>query len=487
MLGEIALAKRPSRNVVAQLMYRQSTIMSPCQWYYHHRNFYNTIVPNYTENQVLIRDKCYPRKFSPDGKWLLAFSLDQHNVEVYRFNGSCAANELYNNTELHQQVQSKLFNLFFTHTCSIMVSQTIEVLNRECSLFTPDCRYIVVASSVSIMDDQPAMNDTFKNNESLSPNPRFLLEDYTLYVVNLNCGYVSDSHAFKCDKIMLSHNQGLSLCGYKLAVLSAQHQTIHLFEVISGQFVPLQEIGRFCYPDDNLVFGEPNLNNNCITDIDFNDNPFFEKWLNSLKHRFLCCILKRAQFDSDAECLQQFYRRFDYYNSLRIWKIQFIDQEMLLLKYTTEDIITLKQTDVISQPAFFAFYDMATTEIITVYENTSLQFLKLYESHADEFRTAVSHPLAYNVSSVSNCPHGRALHMKFKQTITNAKYGGINEATKRLLVQLPMCSQLFSCSPYLDLSLFKYDDKWISQLERPKPCGDAPVKYVIDIHVHVVL
>ena len=84
MLGEIGQAKRPPQNIVARLMHRQSTIMSPSQWYYHHHNFYNTIVPNYTENQVLIRDKCYPRKFSPDGKWLLAFSLDQHNVEVYR-------------------------------------------------------------------------------------------------------------------------------------------------------------------------------------------------------------------------------------------------------------------------------------------------------------------------------------------------------------------------------------------------------------------
>ena len=485
MLEEIGLAKRPPQNTVTQLIHRQSTIMSPSQWYYHHHNFYNAIVPNYTENQVLIRDKCYPRKFSPDGKWLLAFSLDQHNVEVYRFNGSCAANELYDSKKLYQQeMQSKLFNVFFTHTCSIMVSQTIEVLNRECSLFTPDCGYVIVGSSVSIMDDPPAMNDTFKNNESLSPNPRFLLEDYTLYIVNLSCGCVSDSQTFKCDKIMLSHNQGLSLCGHKLAVLSAQHQTIHLYEIVSGQFVPLQEIGRFCYSDDNLVFNEANISN-CISDGDINSReyvPFLEKWLNSLKHRFLCCILRNAQFyctSDDTQPLQHFYRRFDYYNSLRIWKIQFIDQEMLLLKYTTEDIITMKQTDVISQPAFFAFYNMTTTEIVAVYENTSLAFLKLYESHADDFRTVVSHPLAYNVSSVSNCPYGRALHMKFKQTITNAKYGGINEATKRLLVQLPMCSQLFSCSPYLDLSLFKYDDKWISQLERPKPCGDAPVKYVI--------
>ncbi len=31
-------------------------------------------------------------------------------------------------------------------------------------------------------------------------------------------------------------------------------------------------------------------------------------------------------------------------------------------------------------------------------------------------------------------------------------------------------------SPYLDLSLFSYDDKWISVMERPKACGDHPIR-----------
>lgn len=67
---------------------------------------------------------------------------------------------------------------------------------------------------------------------------------------------------------------------------------------------------------------------------------------------------------------------------------------------------------------------------------------------------------------------------RFKDTIVNAKYGGHTEAVRRLLGQLPISAQSYSGSPYLDLSLFSYDDKWVSVMERPKTCGDHPIRYV---------
>lgn len=66
---------------------------------------------------------------------------------------------------------------------------------------------------------------------------------------------------------------------------------------------------------------------------------------------------------------------------------------------------------------------------------------------------------------------------RFKDTIVNAKYGGHTEAVRRLLGQLPISAQSYSGSPYLDLSLFSYDDKWVSVMERPKTCGDHPIRY----------
>lgn len=78
-------------------------------------------------------------------------------------------------------------------------------------------------------------------------------------------------------------------------------------------------------------------------------------------------------------------------------------------------------------------------------------------------------PVHHTATRVSPCP-------RFKDTIVNAKYGGHTEAVRRLLGQLPISAQSYSSSPYLDLSLFSYDDKWVSVMERPKTCGDHPIR-----------
>ena len=64
-----------------------------------------------------------------------------------------------------------------------------------------------------------------------------------------------------------------------------------------------------------------------------------------------------------------------------------------------------------------------------------------------------------------------------KQVPTFSVFSGHTEAVKRLLAQLPISAQSYSSSPYLDLSLFSYDDKWVSAMERPKACGDHPIRY----------
>lgn len=76
------------------------------------------------------------------------------------------------------------------------------------------------------------------------------------------------------------------------------------------------------------------------------------------------------------------------------------------------------------------------------------------------------------------CAPFRLIHKRFKKTFINARGGGVTEATKRLLGQLPISAQSFSASPYLDLTLFSYDDKWVSVMERPKSCADHPIRWL---------
>lgn len=92
------------------------------------------------------------------------------------------------------------------------------------------------------------------------------------------------------DKIFLSHNQGLYLYKDTLAVLSVQHQTIHVFHIIDGMFVDIRKIGRFCFEDDSFLLSsivQSHSGNNTY-------RPFRENTINSLKHRLLVFLYKRA-------------------------------------------------------------------------------------------------------------------------------------------------------------------------------------------------
>ncbi len=51
-------------------------------------------------------------------------------------------------------------------------------------------------------------------------------------------------------------SQGIYLYRNVLAVLSVQHQTIHLFKLSDGKFIPDRKIGRLLYEDDSYILGQ---------------------------------------------------------------------------------------------------------------------------------------------------------------------------------------------------------------------------------------
>ena len=439
-----------SQNLVHKLWQRQVLINCPAQEYNKTRSIYHCIVPNHTEQGVQPPLR-FLRKFSPDRRFMLAFSNDQRNILVYDYRGASAAQSLYLEDHSEEDIKTLLFDRFFKLRFSVPVATHGEYLNRECSLFTEDCQYMIVVSSATIPEEQhPSMPDILKNNESVFLSP---LEDYTLYLVDILRGVVADSKTFKCDKISLSHNQGLSLCNSRREILSIQQQTIHIFDISGGALIALQAIGRFCYHDDDILCSESSLHGSESGDV----HPFMEEWFTTLKQRLLCFLLKQAEERSsctDRFLLANFFMKYATLSALRVAKMQLLDKFHLLLKYSSEDVIILKQSDSSTHPSLYIVYNIETTDILSVHENNSKELLEIYESHEDSFLASVSHPLCRNISSLSNNPHSRALYRTLKQTLTSAHNGGSMEATRRLLRQLPVYSQSYSSSPYLDLSLF---------------------------------
>lgn len=361
------------------------------------RATYQTIYPNCTIINVE-KPPCYLRKFTPDGRHFIAFSHDQTSIEVYNYLGCSMAANLLKNYEGNcigqnnegDVVRKRIFERLFQLRYRIRVAPEGEQLNRECSLFTDNGYYAVVGSAAIIPDDiRPQFYEIYSNNEAVSPNPIFPLENYTIHLVNLNIGAVSHCLNFKADKIFLSHNQGIYLLNNTLAVLSVQHQIIHIYKIIRNRFCLLRKIGRFCYEDDHLL----------ITSVYTIMNrtmyrPFRETSINGLKNKFMVFLYKRAEFEAKRTGsqypLRKFYQYFNQvsryfkikstkmvksfinYNaylsylqflSLRMWKMQLLDENHILIRYTTEEVATIKIQEPNTQPSFFMVYNMATNVV----------------------------------------------------------------------------------------------------------------------------
>ena len=466
----------PNHSIVRKLTERETGLgtRKPNTHLHCAKAFNLNVFPNFTVVNVE-KPPCFLRKFAPDGRHFVAFSRDQSSLEVYEFQGPDAVEDLLRNRDENTgegdtYIRDNLFERFFKKKSTVTVASNGEHLNRECSLFTDNGRHVIVGSANTVPDEPPPhFYDKYKNNESVSPNQRSPLEDYTIHIVDLyRCEQV-DTRSFKCDKIFLSHNQGLYLYRDLLAILSVQHQTIHIFQVTpDGHFVDVRTVGRFCYEDDQMIF-EAVREVQCL-------RPFREVTLNSLKHRILVYLFNLSMNHEKKEPLRRFYQHFDQFRLLRMWKMQLLDENHLLIKYASEDVVTLKVTDPNSQPSFFVVYNMATTQVLAVFENNSETLLELFEQFSDSFRNALPGNYAQFTCSTSSNIYARYNQRRFKHTIINAKYGGHTESVKRLLAQLPISSQSYSSSPYLDLSLFSYDDKWVSVMERPKACGDHPIR-----------
>lgn len=75
-------------------------------------------------------------------------------------------------------------------------------------------------------------------------------------------------------------------------------------------------------------------------------------------------------------------------NSLRMWKMQLLDTNHILVRYASEEVATLQANEPNAQPALLVVYDMVTAKILAAYDNASTQLLTLFENFSDFFRNA---------------------------------------------------------------------------------------------------
>lgn len=119
----IVVRKIRPQNIVCHVIRREHGISHRPGTHQHAiRDFYKCIHPNLTVINVE-KPAGFLRKFSPDGKYLIAFTLDQTALEIYQFNSVVAAAQLINpwktevvpntNTDLPYTIRSQIFDKLF--------------------------------------------------------------------------------------------------------------------------------------------------------------------------------------------------------------------------------------------------------------------------------------------------------------------------------------------------------------------------------------
>ncbi|XP_034129103.1 DET1 homolog isoform X2 [Drosophila guanche] len=314
-----------SQNLVHMLQNRESCYtrigskinQSPNLSY--ERGFYKCITPCLTIDSVAI-PPVYLRKFTPDGSKLLAFSLDQRSLHVYKYKGfgATGVGELIRETDVGEvecymggnrvpgnTLKNTIFDRLFA-TNDVRILRLCQgdywrfYLHREFSVFLENGRYVFLAA-MSILHGALATADYVSYPDLFDKLDAF---SYIFFVVDLELGVVTDTLFLPQDSIVIAHNHGISVHESSIAIMSKLYQCIYIYELVDGRLVKRETIGprpRGFIDEGPLDMGV--LDANTILPI------------THIKQRVLSFLYRKIDSTSSrsSKKYQDFYKNFDFF------------------------------------------------------------------------------------------------------------------------------------------------------------------------------
>ncbi|GFP82150.1 light-mediated development protein det1 [Phtheirospermum japonicum] len=387
------------------------------------------------------------RKFSDDGQYLITFSRNHQDLIVYRptwLSFSCRDQDCY----VHDlPSKANKFQSYFTQLYSVNLASTGELICKDFFLYAEKNRFGLFATSTAQSLDAPAIDGAI---------PGIPLED----------GVILDERVFCNDYINLAHSMGVYLYDDLVAIVSLRYQRIHILQIRdSGNLVDVRSIGEYCREDDELF-----LNSSAQASALF---------VGGLKQRLLSFIFRGMWNEEEdpalrMQCLKKkFYFHFQDYADLVIWKVQFLDRQHLLIKFGSVDGGVARNAD--THPAFFAVYNMETTEIVSFHQSSADELYMLFELFCDHFHSSSNNSVYMNFLST----HSNNIHALEQLKSNKNKSTSLPQFVKKMLSTLPINCQSQSPSAYFDHSLFRYDEKLISATDRHRQSTDHPIKFIL--------
>ncbi|KAG9446436.1 hypothetical protein H6P81_012564 [Aristolochia fimbriata] len=475
-----------SNNLAARIFERQILSPAPGTSVHYARQLYENLVPADTIYDVNSPDHNF-RKFTDDGQYLISFSRNYQDLIVYRptwLSYSCKEEFC----DLHDDLplKARRFESFFTQLHCTPLAATNEVICKDFFLYVESKQFGLFATSTAQGSDAPLTEGAVHGVPSI--------ERITFHLVRLEDGSVLDEKILYNDFVNLAHSMGVFLYDDLLAILSLRYQTIHILQVRdSGNLVHVRAIGAFCREDDELflnshaqclalnrsrqdvpsrkVPGESNLhyhpNSSCVG-----------SFLGGIKQRLLSFIFHKIWNEEKdhimrVQCLKKkFYFHFQDYVDLIMWRVQFLDRHHLLIKLGSVDGGVSRNAD--HHPAFFAVYNMETTEIIAFYQNSAEDLYYLFQNFCDHFHTSSRDSLHTRFIS----SHSNNINAQKQLQIIESRATNFSQFVKKMVSTLPFNCQSFSPSPYFDQTLFRFDEKLISPADRPRQSTEHPIKFI---------
>ncbi|XP_058105205.1 light-mediated development protein DET1 isoform X5 [Magnolia sinica] len=418
---------KTNTNLTARIFHRQILTPRPSTSVHCARQFYENLVPNCTIYNVDCPDHSF-RKFTDDGQYLISISRNHQDLIVYRptwLSFSCKEENCHSHD---LPPKAKRFDSFFTQLYCVSLASSNELICKDFFLYVESNQFGLFATSTVQIQDAPATGGAIDGVPSI--------EKITFHLVRLEDGIILDEKVFCNDFVNLAHSTGVFLYDDLLSIMSLRYQKIHILQIRgSGNLVDVRVIGAFCREDDELFL---NSHAQCMAFLDNSrqdESSTVENgqqhhqhiqggsFLSGIKQRLLSFIFRGIWNEETDHTLRvqslkkKFYFHFQDYVDLIMWKVQFLDRHHLLIKFGSLDGGVSRNTDQL--PAFFAVYNMETTEIIAFY-----QFVK------------------------------------------------------KLMASLPFSCQSQSPSPYFDQSLFRFDEKLISATDRHRQSTEHPIKFI---------
>ncbi|KAJ7955534.1 Light-mediated development protein DET1 [Quillaja saponaria] len=439
-----------SNNVVARIFERQICTPAPGTSVHSARRFYENLVPSCTIYDV----ECPDNSFHQNG---------------YHFH---AKTKIVIKHDLPSTAKS--FESFFTQLYCLPLASCNELICKDFFLYVESSQFGLFATSTAQTHDVPAAGGAVQGVPSI--------EKITFHLVRLEDGIVLDEKVFCNDFVNLVHNNmGVFLYDDLLAIVSLRYQTIHILQIRdSGNLVDVRAVGAFCREDDELFLNSNSqLPGNQVESTLLQSQPILENsFLSGIKQRLLSFIFREIWNEETDETLRvqclkkRFYFRFQDYVDLIIWKVQFLDRHHLLIKFGSVDGGVSRNAD--HHTAFFAVYNMETTEIVSFHQNSADELYLLFEQFSDHFYATSRNALYMNFIS----SHSNNIHALEQLLCIKDKANSSSQFVKKMLGSLPFTCQSQSPSPYFDQSLFRFDDKLISATDRPRQSTDHPIKFI---------